>query len=97
MKKNLQFCVSEQEFSNCRNGEDKSDFCLLSFNSLLFASFASSVTTTSDLNNTSPESEGVVGKKKGAFSGFFGGSIGLLRIWNTLVKVSKHCGLTLEK
>jgi hypothetical protein len=30
-------------------------------------------------NNISPERDGTDGKKKGAFSGFFGGSIGLFR------------------
>jgi hypothetical protein len=30
-------------------------------------------------NNISPERDGTEGKKNGAFSGFLGGSIGLLR------------------
>lgn len=34
------------------------------------------------VNNISPESDGIEGRKKGAFSGFLGGSIGLLRTCN---------------
>lgn len=34
------------------------------------------------VNNISPERDGTEGKKKGAFSGFLGGSIGLLRTCN---------------
>ena len=41
------------------------------------------------LNNISPERDGTEGKKKGAFSGFFGGSIGLLRTCGSLIKREK--------
>lgn len=55
---------------------------------LVFICFPSSVPSFSfndnlpDSNNISPERDGTEGKKNGAFSGFFGGSIGLLRTWN---------------
>lgn len=39
----------------------------------------SSLVNSLGLNNISPERDGTEGKKKGAFSGFLGGSIGLLR------------------
>jgi len=48
--------------------------------SLTLVSF-SSFAVLLGLNNISPERDGTEGKKKGAFSGFFGGSIGLLRTW----------------
>ena len=39
--------------------------------------FDSSSAGSLGLNNISPERDGTEGKKNGAFSGFFGGSIGL--------------------
>lgn len=41
------------------------------------------------LNSISPEREGRDGRKKGAFSGFFGGSIGLLRAWTLKIHEQK--------
>lgn len=49
---------------------------------LLFPTLSVSVSSLTDslgLNDISPERDGTKGKKKGAFSGFLGGSIGLLR------------------
>lgn len=40
-------------------------------------------------NNISPEIDGTEGKKNGAFSGFFGGSIGLLRAFKLKLMVQK--------
>jgi hypothetical protein len=37
------------------------------------------------LNNISPDRDGIEGRKKGVFSGFFGGSIGLLRTCGSLI------------
>lgn len=51
---------------------------------VLFPTLRLSVSSLVDslgLNNISPERDGTEGKKKGAFSGFLGGSIGLLRAW----------------
>lgn len=71
------------------NGDSNaSKFFMLFWSFLFFSSISPSASVSFDLNNISPESEGIEGKKKGAFSGFFGGSIGLLRAYETTLNIN---------
>jgi len=71
------------------NGDSNaSKFFMLFWSFLLFSSFSPSASESFALNNISPDSEGIEGKKKGAFSGFFGGSIGLLRAYETTSNIN---------
>lgn len=83
-----QFCVSEEDSRSCKNWDDViSDFFCCSL-STLFSSL-SVFAGSEGLNSISPEREGRDGRKKGAFSGFFGGSIGLLRTWKLKIHEQK--------
>lgn len=77
-QEDLQFLVFEEDWSNCKNWEGESCSLLLNARSPLSASLPSTDMLLG-LKNISPDRDGIDGKKKGAFSGFFGGSIGLLR------------------
>ena len=79
----LQLSVSFEDWRRYRK-RDGVESNLVLF--ICFSSPAPSFSFTGNLpgsNNTSPERDGTEGKKNGAFSGFFGGSIGLLRTWNS--------------
>jgi hypothetical protein len=79
----LQSPLSAPECSSRRNSDRKSSsvLCLSTFESALF--FPTVGALSSSFSGArkcgTPETLGRVGRKKGAFSGFFGGSIGLFR------------------